>query len=88
MEPEFWYICPIWFIPAFIMWACLNGLCDHYYLADRLAKRYGWSKQRVQKWQERITGFISLGGTLVVIIAISVAVGFDLLNWEWYSVPQ
>ena len=43
MMPEHWYICPIWFIPSFFLWACLFGLCDHYHITERLPKRYGWS---------------------------------------------
>ena len=87
MEPEFWYMCPIWFIPAFILWASLNGLSDRYHLPDRLSKRYGWRKRSVQKWQEWITGVVSLVVTLIIIIAVSVMIGFDLLNWEWYKRP-
>lgn len=87
MGPEFWYMCPIWFIPAFVLWACLNGLCDRYHLSDRLSKRYGWRKKSVQKWQERITGVVSLVVTLIIIIVVSVMIGFDLLNWEWYKTP-
>lgn len=85
MEPEFWYMCPIWFIPAFILWVCLNGLCDKYRLSDRLSKRYGWPMRLVKKWQERITGAVSLVVSLLMIITVSVLIGFDLLNWEWYS---
>ncbi len=85
MEPEFWYICPILFIPAAILWACINELCDHYHLSERLSKRFGWQKRSVQKWLERITGCVSLIVTLVIIIAISVLIGFDLLNWEWFD---
>ena len=85
MEPEFWYICPLWFIPAFMLWACLNGLCNHYNLTERLSKRYGWKKNVVQKWQERITGAVSLIGTFLIIISISALIGFDILNWKWYE---
>lgn len=85
MEPDFWYMCPIWFIPAFIMWACLNALCDYCNLAERLSQKYGWRKRHIEKWQERITGAISLVVTLIIIIAISELIGFDLLNWEWYN---
>lgn len=84
MRPEFWYMCPIWFIPAFFLWACLNVLCNHFRITDRLAERFGWKKRTLQKWQERITGAVSLITTLVVLIVISQLIGFDLLNWEWY----
>ena len=83
MMPEHWYICPIWFIPSFFLWACLFGLCDHYHITERLSKRYGWRKRKVQKWLGRILGAISLIVTLAILTVISGLIGFDLLNWEW-----
>lgn len=83
MEPELWCICPIWFIPAFFLWACLNALCDHYHLSDHISKRYGWKKQSVKKWQERLTGLFSLIVIFLLILAVSALIGFDLINWKW-----
>ena len=82
MEPEFWYICPIWFIPSFFLWACLNALCDHFCLSDRISDRYGWRKRTVKKWQEWITGILSLVVTFLIIVEVSILIGFDLMGWK------
>ena len=38
MMPEHWYMCPIWFIPAYFLWVYLLALCDHYHITERLSK--------------------------------------------------
>ena len=82
MDPDFWYVCPIWFISAFIIQVGLNLLCDLIGIPDRLSKRFGWRKRTVEKWQRWITGAVSLVVALFVIAAISSLIGFDLMNWE------
>lgn len=82
MEPEFWYICPIFFIPAAFLRAVISVFCEDHHVSDRIAKRYGWQKRTVQKWQEGIAGAISLVVTFVILLAVSYLLKFDLLNWE------
>ena len=70
MEPEFWYICPMFFIPAAILRACINVFCEDHHISDRIAMRYGWNKHTVQKLQERIAGVISLCVTFLILIVV------------------
>lgn len=85
MEPEFWYICPIWFIPSSVLWFSLNHFCDKYCFAERFSKRFGWPINLVKKILGWITGGISLVFILIIVIVISLLIGFDLLNWQWYN---
>lgn len=82
MEPECWYLCPIWFIPSALLWAGLCVLCEHYYIYDKLSYYFKWKKQKVEKWLNRILGVVSLLLTAIILFAISYIIGFDLLNWE------
>lgn len=82
MGSEFWYMCPIWFIPASCLWTWLNIICDDHCLTDCLSKRFGWRKRDIEKWQMCITGVVAYVGSLAIIILISILIGFDLLNWE------
>lgn len=77
-----WAICPIWFIPATLLAACIEALCDYFHLSERLIKRYGWQKHEVRRWLRRIIAGISLIVTLLIIIAISILLKFNLLKWE------
>lgn len=82
IESEFWWQCPVWFISSTMLWVCLNALCEHFHISERLSKRYGWTRRAVQKWQERITTVASLAITLIIIFAVMLLTGFDLMNWE------
>lgn len=82
MHPNSWYICPIWFIPAALLWAGLCALCEHLRVYDRLASRFNWRKRVVEKWLNRIFGVIALLLTAIILFLISYLIGFDLLNWE------
>lgn len=82
MQPNSWYICPILFIPAAVIWASLCVLCEHYCVYDKLSLRFNWKKQNVEKWLNRILGAVSLSLTTIAIFVVSYLIGFDLLNWE------
>lgn len=82
MEPEFWYICPIWFIPSTLLWCCLMAFCEHIKLSEKLSQKHLWHKRRVEKWIGRIVAVISLVVILIVLILISVIFRFNLLSWE------
>lgn len=79
---DFWYMCPIWLIPASIIWVLLDYACDKKKLDEIIAKKYGWKKRIVMKWIHLITGTIAYVFSLAFIILLSLLLRFDLLNWE------
>ena len=80
MDSRSWKHCPILFIPASLLWVCINALCEYCHLAERLSKRYGWNKAKVEKWQYRITVVISLVVTYILIIIISKVINYNLFD--------
>ena len=79
---DFWYICPILFIPASLIWALLDTFCEKKKLDEVIANKRGWDKRVVMKWIHGITGIIGFVIALVLIILVSLLLKFDLLFWE------
>ena len=79
---DFWYMCPIWFIPASIIWVLLDYACEKKSLDERLSKRYGLSKRKAMKWIHFITGIVGFLTAFALILLISLILRFNLLAWE------
>ena len=70
-DSDFWYICPVWFIPAGFLWAALEILWDKFGLLDKLCNRFPChGKNRVRKWIHGVTGVISYIITFPIAIVI------------------
>ena len=82
MEPECWYLCPIWFIPSAFLWASLCALCEHFHICDWFSTKFNWEYKTVEKWMYRLLGLISLLLILIILCVVSYLIKFDLLNWE------
>jgi hypothetical protein len=85
MNPHSWYICPILFIPAALLWGGLWVFCEHIQLCQRLVSRFGWKMRTTVKWLNGILYVISLLLTTVILFLVSYLIGFDLLNWEPFA---
>lgn len=77
-----WYICPILLIPAAIIWALLDMLCEKRKLDEKIASKYNWNKHTVMKWIHRITGVIGAVGAFILVALVSLLLRFDLFSWE------
>lgn len=81
-DAEFWYVCPILFIPASLIWALLDIFCEKRKLDETIANKCGWNNRVVMKWIHGITAIIGYVIALVMIILASLLLRFNLLSWE------
>lgn len=82
-DAEFWYVCPILFVPASLIWALLDMFCEKKKLDEVIANKHGWNKRVViMKWIRGITGIIGFVIALILIILVSLLLRFNLLSWE------
>ena len=81
-DAEFWYICPILFIPSALIWSLLDMFCEKKKLDEIISNKYGWNKRAVMKWIHTITGIIGFVIALAMIILVSLLLGFNLISWE------
>ena len=81
-DAEFWYMCPILFIPSSLIWVLLDTACENRKLDEKIANRFGWNKRTVMRWIHGITGIIGFVIALTLIILVSLLLRFNLLSWE------
>ena len=81
-DAEFWYVCPILFIPASLIWALLDMFCEKRKLDETIANKCGWKKRRVMKWIHCLTAIIGFLIAFALILLVSLLLRFNLLSWE------
>lgn len=82
-DSDFWYVCPILFIPATLIWVVLDSFFDRFSFVEKIVKKFGWNHSTAKKWAHIFSGIISHLLTILTEIIISILIGFNLFSWEW-----